>query len=156
MIRYYLIISIFISSFIFAACSESRKLETPRDSLEAYTVALKKKDTATMKSLLSQGSIKMATDEARAQNVSVDEILGRETLFSPEQKVFEFRNEKIEGEAASLEIKNSFGSFERIPFIKEGGVWKIAKEKYAEEMMKQADEEMKQLDEQFNRSAPPR
>lgn len=155
MIRYYLIISIFISSLMFAACAAEEKPETPKDTLKAYTVALKKKDMAAMKSLLTGGSLKMAADEAKAQNVSIDDILGRETLFAPEQKVFEVRNEKIEGDSATIEVKNSFGSFERVPLVRENGVWKIAKDKYAEEMMKQADEEMKQLDDQFNQSKQP-
>lgn len=150
MIRLYLITLITFASLVFAACGESQKLETPLDSLKAYTQAIKKKDTATMKALLSKGSLKMASDEAKSQKIATDEIIGRETLFSPEQKTLEFRNEKIEGETAMIEVKNSFGSFEKIPFIKEDGVWKIAKEKYAEEMMKQADEEIKRLDEQIN------
>lgn len=128
------------------------KLETPLDTLKAYTQAIKKKDTAAMKTLLSQGTIKMAQDEAKAQNVSADEIISRETLFSTEQKALEYRNEKIEGEKATIEVRNSFGGFDIVPFIKENGVWKIAKEKYAEEMMKQAEEENRRMDEEMRNS----
>lgn len=155
MIRCFLITLTIFISLAFAACGESQKLETPLDTLKAYTNAVKKKDTAAMKVLLSKGSLKMAADEAKSQNIATDEVVGRETLFSPEQKALEFRNEKTEGESATIEVKNSSGTFEIIPFIKESGTWKIAKEKYAEEMMKQADEQMKKLDEQINQGKQP-
>lgn len=155
MIRIFLIILTIFTSLAFMACGENQKLETPLDTLKAYTQAIKRQDTATMKSLLSKGSLKMATDEAKSQNVAADEVIKRETLFSPEQKGLDYRNEKTEGESATIEVKNSSGTFERIPFIKENGTWKIAKEKYAEEMMKQSDEEMKKLDEQINQGKQP-
>lgn len=155
MIRFLLTTLMIFTGLAFAACGESEKLETPLDTLKAYTQAVKRQDTATMKSLLSKGSLKMAADEAKSQNAATDDVIKRETLFSPEQRALEYRNEKIDGEAATIEVKNTFGTFERIPFIKENGTWKIAKEKYAEEMMKQSDEEMKKLDEQINLGKQP-
>jgi Domain of unknown function (DUF4878)/Protein of unknown function (DUF2950) len=155
MIRIFLITLTIFTCLAFTACGESQKLETPLDTLKAYTQAIKKQDTATMKSLLSKGSLKMAADEAKSQNAATDEVIKRETLFSQEQRALEYRNEKIDGDSATIEVKNTFGTFERIPFIKENGTWKIAKEKYAEEMMKQSDEEMKKLDEQINQGKQP-
>ena len=96
-----------------------------------------------MKALLSQGSIKMAQDEAKAQNVPVDEIILRETLFSADQKTLKFRHEKIDGETATIEVENNFGGFDRIPFVKENGNWKIAKDKFADEFQKRVEEEQK-------------
>ena len=139
----------------FTSCKSGQKRETPLDALRVYTDAIKKKDTATMKSLLSKGSMKMAQDEAKSKNVPVDEIIQNETLFSSDQRVVEFRNQKIEGDNATIEIKTSFGSFDRIPFIKEDGVWKIAKEKYLDEQLKQADEDSKKLDEEINKGRQP-
>ena len=155
MIRIFLIILTIFTSLAFMACGENQKLETPLDTLKAYTQAIKRQDTAAMKSLLSKGSLKMAADEAKSQNIATDEVIKRETLFSPEQKGLDYRNEKTEGESATIEVKNSSGTFERIPFIKENGNWKIAKEKYVEEMIKQSDEEMKKLDEQINQGKQP-
>jgi hypothetical protein len=151
---YHLILIIFLSS-AFINCEQGKKLETPLDTLKAYTEAIKKKDTAAMKSLLSKGSIKMDQEEAKAQNTSVDEVIQNETLFSPDQRVVEFRNQKIEGDSATIEVKNSYGSFDRIPFVKEDGGWKIAKEKVLEEMQKQADEDSRKLDEQINQGRQP-
>ena len=154
--KLYRILLILLAAFAFISCSSEQKNKTPLDTLRVYTEAIKKKDTATMKSLLSKGSIKMAQDEAKSKNVSVDEIIQNETLFSSDQRVVEFRNQKIEGDtAATIEVKTSFGAFDRIPFIKEDGVWKIAKEKYLDEQLKQADEDSKKLDDEINKGRQP-
>lgn len=153
--RLYQIFLILILAFGWSACASEQKLQTPFETLQTYTQAIKKKDVAKMKALLSKGSIKMAEDEAKAQNVSVDEIILRETIFSPDQKTLKFKNEKIDGDNATIEVENPFGGFDRVPFIKEDGIWKIAKEKIADEMMKQAEEDIKRQQEQMNQGKPP-
>jgi hypothetical protein len=157
--RLCLIILILLAVFAVFACGgdggESSKLRTPLDTLKAYTQAIKKNDVKEMKSLLSKGSLKMAQDEAKAQNVSVDEVIKREALFSPDQKTVEFRNEKTEGEQATIEMKNSYGTWDVVPFVREDGKWKIAKERIADELMKQAEEDSRRLEEQINRSHQP-
>lgn len=152
---YQILLIIILTVGLFGCAGNEKKLETPFETLQTYTQAIKKKDVAKMKALLTKGSIKMAEDEAKAQNVSVDEIILRETLFSPDQKTLKFKNEKVDGDNATIEVENSFGSFDRIPFIKEDGIWKIAKEKIADEMLKQAEEDEKKLDEQINQGKPP-
>ena len=105
-----------------------------------------------MKELLSKDSLGMAQDEAKAQNVSPDEIIGRENLFSENQRVVEFRNEKITGDSATIEMKDTAGTWNMIHFIKENGAWKIDKKAYADDLQKQIDEDNKRLDEQINQS----
>lgn len=149
--------SIFIAFFAvwLASCGGDAKSAAPLDTLKIYTQAIKRKDTATMKKVLSKGSLKMAQDEAAQQNESLDEALSKETLFSAEQTTLEYRNEKIEGEQATIEIKNSFGTWDIVPFVRENGRWKIAKERYADELMKRSEEDSKKMDEQFNRERQP-
>lgn len=147
---YQIFLILALSCYLMACGSSEQKEQKPIDTLQTYTQAIKKKDVAKMKALLSKGSIKMAEEQAKAQSSSVDEVILRETLFSPDQKTLKFRNEKIDGENASIEVENSFGSFDRIPFIKEDGVWKIAKEKYADEMIKQAEEDEKRMMDKIN------
>ena len=148
--RFYQIILILFSAICLLSCVADKRPQTPFETLKAYTQAIKKKDAAQMKNLLSKGSIKMAEDEARAQSVNLDEVIQKETLFSEDQRALEFRNEKIAGDKATIEVKNSFGTWDVVPFAKEDGVWKIAKEYYADELMKQADEDNKRLDERIN------
>lgn len=59
---------------------------------------------------------------AATQNTTVDELLSRD-VGPPITKVPEMRNEKIEGDTATLEVKNdATNKFERFPFVKEDGV----------------------------------
>lgn len=103
-----------------------------------------------MKLLLSDASIKMHQQEAKAQNVDLDDIVKRETLFSETQTSVEFRNEKIEGERATLEVKNSYGAWETVPFVREEGIWKIDKKGFADKMMQEIDQNNRKLDELIN------
>jgi len=137
------------------ACADSTKPSTPLETLKAYTQAIKKKDTTTMKLLLSNASIKMSEQEAKSQNVPLDEIVKRETLFSEDQKTVEFRNEKIDGEKATIEMKNSFDSWSTVPFVREDGVWKIDKQGIANQMMQDFEQSDKRLDDIINQGRQP-
>lgn len=128
-------ILIFSFAAFLISCGEQPPA-TPLETYKTYTKAIKKKDTAAMKLLLSEATIKMDEQEAKAQGVSVDDIVKRETLFIESQKSVEYRDEKIEGDKATLQVKNSFGSWETVPFVREEGVWKIDKVGYANQMMK--------------------
>ena len=103
-----------------------------------------------MKVLLSTATIKMHEQEAKAQGVTVDEIVKRETLFSESQKSVEYKDEKIEGDKATLQVKTSYGSWETVPFVREDGVWKIDKQGYVDEMLEKMDESKRKIDEAIN------
>ena len=142
---------IFISLLALAAisCGES-KPSTPLETFKTYVKAIKAKDTTTMKVLLSTATIKMHEQEAKAQGVTVDEIVKRETLFSESQKSVEYKDEKIEGDKATLQVKTSYGSWETVPFVREDGVWKIDKQGYVDEMLEKMDESKRKIDEAIN------
>jgi hypothetical protein len=108
-----------------------------------------------MKLLLSDASIKMHDKEARAQNVNLDDIVKRETLFSENQTSVEFRNEKIEGDRATLEVKNSYGAWEKVPFVREEGLWKIDKQGFADQMIQEIEQNDKRLDSIINQGRQP-
>jgi len=103
--------------FIFA-CAGKPVPSTPLETLQAYTTAIKKKDPTQMKLLLSGDSLKMAEQEAKAQNVTLDEIMKRETLFGENQRSVEFRNEKVDGDRATIEMKDSFDAWTVVPFVR--------------------------------------
>jgi len=126
---------ILAAAILSAACGAAAEPKSPVETMKTYTKAVKAKDTTTMKLLLSADTIKMLDQEAKSQNVVLDEIVKRETLFPESQKVFEFRNEKIEGEKATIEVKNSFGQWETWPFVFEDSQWKIDKKGYADRLM---------------------
>ncbi|MBC7899957.1 MAG: hypothetical protein H7070_07865 [Saprospiraceae bacterium] len=145
-----------IFGLIFAACAGETKPSSPLETFKTYTKAIKQKDTTTMKLLLSAETIKMHELEARSQNVTVDDIVKRETLFSEGQTSVEFRNEKVEGDKATIEVKNSFGSWETVPFVQEEGNWKIDKKGYADRLTEDIEKKNnQQLDDIINKGRQP-
>jgi hypothetical protein len=143
------------AAMLASGCAGENKANTPVEAFKTYISAVKKKDTTAMKRLLSAESIKMHEQEAKAQSVTLDDVVKRETLFSEGQKVVEFRNEKIEGDTATLEVKNSFGSWETVPFLREDGDWKIDKKGYADRLMREVEESTQQMDDFINQGKEP-
>lgn len=144
---------LFLFSFaLLAACADEKKPDTPLETLKAYTTAIKQKDTTTMKLLLSDASIKMAETEAKSRGVTLDEVVKRETLFDQSQRTVEFRNEKIDGDKATIEMKDSYNAWNTVPFVRESGAWKIDKQSAADIMMQDFERQQKENDEKFNQS----
>jgi hypothetical protein len=138
-----------------AACGGPAKVASPVETFKTYTKAIRQKDLTTMKLLLSAATIKMHEKEARAQGVTVDDIVKHETLFGENQKTVEFRDEKIDGDKATLQVKNSFGTWETVPFVREDGVWKIDKVGYVNQMQNDIEEQNRKMDELINSARPP-
>ena len=150
--RFYQVFLSLILAFTIFSCAANKRPNTPREKMKEYTQAIKKKDPAAMQALLSADSLKMAQNEAKEQKLPLDEVIQKESLFSEDQRVVEFRNEKTAGDRATLEMKDSAGLWNSVQFIKEDGIWKIDKKGYADDLQKQIDEDNKRLDEQVNRS----
>lgn len=145
---------LFFSLLLSGACTVEKEPAKPRKTFELYTKAIKQKDTATMKLLLSKQTLKMHELEAQAQGVTVDEIVKRETLFAAHQTSVKLKNEKIEGDSATLEVENSLGTWEIVPFVKEDGEWKIDKKGYAQRMMEESEKNNRVLDDLHNQGMP--
>jgi hypothetical protein len=105
---------------------------SPSATLKTYFEALQKKDAAALKKTLSKGTLEMFEQFAKAQSPpkTLDEALQTglaSTTTTDSNKMPETRNEKIDGDKATLEVKNEkTGAWETVPFIKEDGDWKIA------------------------------
>ena len=136
------------------ACGE-RPAATPVETFKTYIKATRQKDTKAMKVLLSNATLKMHEQQAKAQGVTVDEIIKRESLIGEGQKAVDYKDEKIDGDKATLQFKNSFGAWETIPFIREDGVWKIDKQGYADQLLKDIEDSDKKLDDMINGAKPP-
>jgi hypothetical protein len=153
--RYHLILLIFLSALIIG-CSSDTTPTTPLDSLKAYTKAIKKKDLTTMKLLLTDATLKMHEQQAKEQGVTVDDIVQRETLFNQAQTSLKYKNEKIEGDKATIEVENSFGGYDVIPFVLEEGIWKIDKQGFANQLQKQTEQQNNQaIDDVINQGRFP-
>ncbi len=129
------------ASLLLAGCSANQPADdTPAGVLKRYTEASQKQDVATMKSLLSKGSIEMLETSAKDEKLTADDILRKEAAV-PIKKMPETRNEKIEGDRATLEVTNDVtGQFETYYFVRENGAWKLARDKYVEEIRRVYEE----------------
>lgn len=131
-----------VAAMVFA-CGEPRPA-TPIETFKTYTKAAKQNDVTTMKLLLSDSTLKMHEQEAKAEGSTVDEVIRREALIGDNQRTVEYRDEKIDGDKATLKFKNEYGVWEMLPFVREDGVWKIDKQNYANQMIKDIEEQQKQ------------
>ena len=149
------ILILLAATLIFACGSREQKPSTPRETLFTYLQAVKRKDTTKMKLLLSDASIKMAEQQAKEQNVALDDVIKNEPLLTENQKVVEVRNEKIEGERATIEIKISKDTWDTLPFVLEGGVWKIDKQGVANQLLQESEMDKIRLEEIRNQGRQP-
>lgn len=131
--RFYSSVMVLAFSLLLLACT-NREPSSPKETFKTYTKAIAANDMATMKLLLSADTIKMHENEAKAQNVALDDIVKRETLFTEGQKKVEFKDEKIDGDKATLEVKDTFGNWQTLPFVFEDDQWKIDKKNYIEKL----------------------
>ncbi len=139
-----LTLTLALSIFYLTACSNQGTASTPTATMNAQVASMQKNDLPAMRSNLSQGTLQMIEKAAQAQKVSTDEVLGsmsRQANSANKEGSIETRNEQINGDAATLEIKNPVtGGWDKIPFVKEEGRWKIALDKFMEDILKQTDE----------------
>ena len=132
----------------------SRAAATPAETFKTYVKASQKKDAAAMRLLLSDATITMHEKEAKAQGVKLDEIITRDSLIAEGQRTVEYRNEKVEGDKATLEYKTFYGSWDKIVFVREDGVWKLDKQAIFDQMLQDSEEANRKLDEQINSGSP--
>jgi hypothetical protein len=128
-----------------AACNRGAG-STPTATFKAFYEATKNKDAEAMKKTLSKGTLEMLEGFAKAQNKTLDESLksglSNPTESSPD-KMPETRNEKIDGEKATLEVKNEkSNTWETLPFVKEDGAWKIALDEMFRDAFKKLGESL--------------
>jgi len=110
---------------------------SPTKTFKAFYEASKKKDAAGMRKALSKSTLDMFDKLAKAQNKTTDDMLKEVDKEDKSEKVPETRNEKITGDTATLEVKNDKTSkWDTLPFVKENGEWKIALDKFVENMLK--------------------
>lgn len=106
----------------------------PTEVLNTFIEASKTKDVETMKRSLSKGTMSLIEQSAQKNKTTVEELLKNEdgTLV---REFPETQNERIDGDAATLEVKNvETGEFDEIPFVKEGDAWRLSLDKIVEEI----------------------
>jgi len=124
---------------------------TPKDAILAFVKALESKDEAAVKASLSEKTNKMLALQTKMTGRSVVDIFNSKE-FEDISKVPDMRNEKIEGDKATLEVKDPKDEkWDEMPLVKENGSWKLAfadadYDKDYENMVKQVEKAGKAMD----------
>lgn len=96
--------------------------------ITAYYEALKKKDDAALRKVLSAETLKTLEADMKSEKKTSLVAFITELEPAPEQP-FEIRNEKIEGNTGIAEIKGgSYAVWTPFKFVKENGEWKMTNE----------------------------
>jgi hypothetical protein len=139
--RFWFTVIISISMLLALACSRPTRTLTPLDTFKSFNAAVKKKDLTSMKLLLSAASLKMHEEEAKSRGVTLDDVMKTQSLIGENQTSVGFKNEKIEGDRATIEVKDQNGRWDTIHFVMEDGVWKIDELGSAEQMIKEIEQQ---------------
>lgn len=104
------------------------KASSPTEAYKMLYAAVKAKDKATIKGLMSKGSLGLAEMSAGQQKKSVDQIL-ENGLVAPTlaDSLSEMRDERIKDNIGAVEVFNPKDNrWEDLPFVLEDGGWKLA------------------------------
>jgi len=114
-----------------AADTSTTSTATPTDAYKAAYAARKNKDVPGLKKLMSKDIIEFFTEIGGAgeKKQTVDELL-MELCEKPQAPTAEARNEKIDGDHATIEYLDEKGDWSTMDFIKEGGGWKLTIPKF--------------------------
>jgi hypothetical protein len=99
-------------------------LATPTEAYKTAYAVRQKKDVAGMKRVLSKKMLGFFTEMGEAEHKSLDDEL-KELMDAPQAATAEARNEKINGDTATLEYLDAKGEWKTMDFVKEGGGWKL-------------------------------
>lgn len=102
----------------------SGSLATPTETYRTGYAARKNKDIAGLKRVLSKDALDFLTEMGKEEKKTLDDQL-KALADRPQADKAETRNEKIDGDTASLEYLNERGTWSTMDFVKEGGDWKI-------------------------------
>lgn len=142
--RFYLLVFTVAFFIFYSAACESQPGSTPTATMKSQVAAMKKNDLPAIRANLSAGTLKLFEQTAQFQNITLDEELSnrsRQANAANKDSEIEMRNEQITGDRATLEIKNPVtGTWDKIPFVKEEGRWKIALDKFMEDFSKDSQE----------------
>ena len=103
------------------------KTSTPSEANESLFNAIKNKDKAAVKQLLSKDSLEIMDAAAQEKKMTVDELLDKEFFVNVTLPArLQQRNEKITGDKATVEMLTDKNEWDTSNFVKENGAWKVA------------------------------
>ena len=103
------------------------KTSTPSETNESLFNAIKARDKAAIKQLFSKDTMEIMEAAAKEKKMTVDELLDKEFFVNVTLPAkLEQRNEKINGDKATVEMMTDKNEWDTSNFVKENGAWKVA------------------------------
>ena len=102
---------------------------TPTDAARQVFNAIKNKDINAVKAIFTKKTLATMEDAAKKRNQSLDDVLKGFVNDTTMPATFSARNEKIEGDRASVEVADEKGRYSPMNFVKEDGAWKVSLER---------------------------
>ena len=106
-----------------AACNKAGS--SPTATAKAFYDAAKSKDVQGMKNQMSKDLLSEMEKFAKTENKSLDDFIKESNDQEPPPATFESRNEKIDGDKATVEVNNGKGGWQTFTLVKEDGQWKL-------------------------------
>lgn len=124
--------TVIAAAFLAIACSDEAAVTIESGSpMEAYRNlfnAVKAKDTAAIKAVMSKGSIALIEYQAKQSKSPLEKVYENgltRTTFA--ETLPAMRDQRIEGDFAAVEVWNERDkTWEDLPFVREDGSWKLA------------------------------
>jgi hypothetical protein len=138
--------------FVFcSACSYLQPTPSPTETLKEYVKAVENKDAAGIKRTSSKKTIEMMEKFLEPGTTFEDSVKKAEPM--PVWKNVEIRNEKINGDKATVETKGeSSDKWVEVSFVKEEGRWKVAFAEMLDEMLGDFKQKTDSLDDSIKNS----
>jgi hypothetical protein len=99
-------------------------LATPTDAFKTAYVARQNKDIEGLKRAFSKDALEFFSAMGEGDTKSPDAAL-KQMVAQPQFPNSDVRNEKIEGDKATVEYQNTKGEWVEMNFVREGGEWKL-------------------------------
>lgn len=123
-----LTIALVLLALTAAACNRGGGNSTPTAAFQTFYNSLKNKDVAGLKLVLKKKTLEEIEKDAKAKNKPLDDFLKEEFIEQVSKKMPatmpETRDEKIDGDTATLEMKED-DKWKPIKFVKESDGWKV-------------------------------
>lgn len=110
------------------ASKQSASSPSPAETLKEYVEAARSRDLAKLRQTASKRSIEMMDELLVEEGSTLEETIKKsDPAIPPMFENPEVRNEKINGNRASIEVKQpGSGEWMEVPFVMEEGRWKLA------------------------------
>ena len=99
--------------------------DSPAGAYKAAYNARQSKDIAALKKILAKDVLEFLTMVGKEDKKSLDDML-KDLCEQPQAATAETRNEKIEGDTASIEYLDEEGKWQPMEFVREDGMWKLS------------------------------